>query len=276
MNSPAWAGGVLLVLLFAMQVRSSAGEGPDWPAVISDNSLLIEEAYNQDAGMVQHISSALYFGKPDRQWQLGFTQEWPLFSPDHQISFSIPYVALAGGAGSGCGDIMIHYRYQWRREGRDGLAVAPRLSLILPSGRRDSGLGNGVVGVQLNLPASKRLSPTLAAHANVGFTLLPGVDSGSAAGDRHTLCSFNFGASVIWMVRPTLNLMLEVVRNLNDGFDESGEPHRTGEFFLNPGLCGAINLGRLQIVPGLGLPVRFRDGRADLGALLYLSFEHPF
>src|SRR6185436_8207277 len=44
------------------------------PARIADNSFLIEEAYNQEAGVVQHISAlALVEGG---NWAYGFTQEW--------------------------------------------------------------------------------------------------------------------------------------------------------------------------------------------------------
>jgi len=47
---------------------------------IEDNSFLIEEAYNQEAGVVQHISTfALQRGT--RAWVYAFTQEWPLLKP---------------------------------------------------------------------------------------------------------------------------------------------------------------------------------------------------
>src|SRR5262245_1643983 len=50
---------------------------------IRDNSFLIEEAYNQEPGVVQHIFTGS-FGLDDRggprtrTWDLSFTQEWPL------------------------------------------------------------------------------------------------------------------------------------------------------------------------------------------------------
>ena len=43
---------------------------------IEDNSFLIEEAYNQEAGVVQHINTMFYDWKHDT-WSYSFTQEWP-------------------------------------------------------------------------------------------------------------------------------------------------------------------------------------------------------
>lgn len=66
---------------------------------IQDNSFLVEEAYNQEAGVVQHILNI----SPDvgrnnnpgeREWALNFTQEWPVFSQTHQFSYTVPYTIL--------------------------------------------------------------------------------------------------------------------------------------------------------------------------------------
>ena len=55
------------------------------PAPISDNSFLIEEAYNQDRGVVQHISS---FVRPTRgsEFVYTFVQEWPVGGMQNQLS----------------------------------------------------------------------------------------------------------------------------------------------------------------------------------------------
>ena len=49
---------------------------------VQDNSFLIEEAYNQEPGVVQHIfnltgSRDKMRGPDDRAWTFTFTQEWP-------------------------------------------------------------------------------------------------------------------------------------------------------------------------------------------------------
>src|SRR3954451_21027572 len=56
---------------------------------IQDNSFLLEEAYNQDAGVVQHISNFTR-AAGGRLWAYTFTQEWPLSGMRHQGSYTIP------------------------------------------------------------------------------------------------------------------------------------------------------------------------------------------
>ena len=134
--------------------------------VIEDNSFLIEEAYNQEPGVVQHIFTAAYT-KSGRThgWGFNFTQEWPVFSQDHQFSYTIPSCHLVedGSRVSGMGDILLNYRYQLLYEGDCKPAVAPRFSLILPTGNRKKGTGNNVVGYQLNLPVSKKIADAIRA-----------------------------------------------------------------------------------------------------------------
>ena len=54
-------------------------------AGVQDNSFLIEEAYNQEAGVVQHIFNLRRQG---HDWSFAFTQEWPVGSQTHQFSYS--------------------------------------------------------------------------------------------------------------------------------------------------------------------------------------------
>src|SRR4030095_7303821 len=101
-----------------------------------DNSFLVEEAYNQEFGVVQHIQSFT------RTWESGaedyvytFTQDGPLNpAPRHQLSYTI--LALHNesvpASGFGIGDIFLNYRYQLVKN--DTLALAPRFSVILPTG----------------------------------------------------------------------------------------------------------------------------------------------
>ncbi|MGZ8391565.1 MAG: hypothetical protein ACXWWK_01855, partial [Gemmatimonadales bacterium] len=55
---------------------------------IQDNSFLIEEAYNQESGVVQHISTFALAADGDA-WGYGFTQEWPLGGIRHQFSYTV-------------------------------------------------------------------------------------------------------------------------------------------------------------------------------------------
>jgi hypothetical protein len=244
---------------------------------IEDNSFFIEEAYNQEPGVVQHISNLQYSFGRQRDVLYTFTQEWPLGARAHQLSFTAPISLYSSSHAGGIGDILINYRYQLVDE--DGwAAVAPRLSVLLPTGRVESGLGMGVAGIQVNIPASRRFSESLVAHANAGLTYVPRMkdESGPAGSARHTLTSYNLGASVIWLTSPTFNVMLEYTTLFSsDTFEDGTKEHRT-EAIISPGLRWAINLNSLQIVPGIALPVTVADGRAKSGVFLYLSFEHPF
>jgi len=214
---------------------------------ISDNSFLIEEAYNQEPGVVQHIS-AWQRSLRSAAWGFTFTQEWPVGTQTHQLSYTIAVQRTARPSSTGLGDAALNYRYQLRGAEQRG-AIAPRLSLLLPTGNAARGLGTGHVGVQVNVPVSVVLAPWLVSHWNAGVSAVP-----------HTT-TYNLGASAIWLARPTFNVMVEVT------WLEQGGAH---DFVVNPGIRWAHNFGSgLQIVPGLAFP----DGRA---AFLYLSFEHRF
>src|SRR5262245_32300005 len=86
---------------------------------IMDNSSFVEEAYNQEPVVVQHIGTLFYNvnrrpGPDDEAWELAFTQEWPVFSQTHQFSYSVPYNFVRSGGQSvdGLGDLEVTYRFQ--------------------------------------------------------------------------------------------------------------------------------------------------------------------
>jgi hypothetical protein len=244
---------------------------------IEDNSFLLEEAYNQESGVVQHIFSAMHFATPHLSWEGNFSQEWPLWSQAHQISYSIPYSSLGGGSVHGIGDVIVHYRYQLSSSS-DFAAMAPRLSIIFPTGSHSTGLGSGRVGVQMGLPASKRLSAYWVMHANVSLTLTPLVSGTDMSGKsvEHTLTGWSAGASVIYLASPVFNVMLEAVVASKGEIGLEGEVSQSVETIVSPGLRYAMNAGELQIVPGMAVPIAISDGESRAGLLFYLSLEHPF
>ena len=100
-------------------------------------------------------------------WEFAFTQEWPVTSQKHQLSYTL--LALGHSERStGIGDVVINYRYQATVEGPGIPAFSPRISLILPT---DSS-GDRSVGLQINLPLSKQRGD-LYFHGNAGLTWLP-------------------------------------------------------------------------------------------------------
>ena len=133
-----------------------------------DNSFLIEEAYNQEQGVIQHIFNWVPAWKhgvgAERTFDFLFTQEWPVFSQTTS-TFILRFLSAVtmrnppGGGGAeagGLGDIFLNYRYQvLNDEEGDFVAFAPRFSLILPSGDAEKGLGNGKLGYKVAFPVSK-------------------------------------------------------------------------------------------------------------------------
>src|SRR5436190_17719788 len=78
-------------------------------APIKDNSFLVEEAYNQERGVVQHIGVF----RADRTLHNGtfiFTQEWPFVSNRHQLSYSLPVSRVSQRLQ--LENILLNYRYQ--------------------------------------------------------------------------------------------------------------------------------------------------------------------
>ncbi|HEY8258194.1 MAG TPA: transporter [Gemmatimonadales bacterium] len=224
------------------------------PAPIADNSFLIEEAYNQEPGVVQHINT---FSRVNggASWAYSFTQEWPLLSQRYQLSYTVP-VLHDNGLGTGIGDIALNARYQLLGGDETSLHVAPRLSVLVPTGNEERGRGARGASVQTNLPVSWVPVPKLAMHANAGLTLSPGASP-----------SPFLGASAIWLLDPELNLLVETIWT---GGDEES-------LVLNPGVRWAFNFeSGLQIVPGVAYTIGLDDGAGPDAVFLYLSFEHPF
>ena len=93
---------------------------------------------------MQHIN---FFRKDPRtgEWAASFTQEWPVGGLRNQLSYTVTYLRSAGDAGdfTGFGDVALNYRYQLVGSGETKVAVAPRFTVLLPSGsaRKELGLG---------------------------------------------------------------------------------------------------------------------------------------
>ena len=244
-----------LAALLALAAYSTVAYGQSAPPApgIADNSFLIEEAYNQERAVVQHIS-ALMWHPSDGAWAYTFTQEWPLAGQTHQLSYSVPIARPGSTGGTEFGDIALNYRYQLVRSGEPGeggrVAVAPRVTLLM--GNSSNGLG-----LQANLPVSVIVTPRLVAHANAGATVA-----------RRRADALNLGGSMIWLARPAVHLLLEAT------WSREGD---VSTWLLSPGVRWAHNLAKgLQIVPGIGIPVGIGPNAGERAVFFYLSFEHPF
>ncbi|MCU1229291.1 MAG: hypothetical protein JWO97_2175 [Acidobacteria bacterium] len=242
---------ILLALMFAAASLGAQTTGSS----IQDNSFLIEEAYNQDAGVVQHIQT---FSRATRggDFVYAFTQEWPAPGVKHQLSYTLPLLQLDGERGAG--DVALNYRYQWIGDSSTRVAVSPRFTLLVPTGSRRRGFGSGGTGVQIMLPVSIVITPSIVAHTNLGATITPSTD------DR----VITAGQSIVWLTNSRFNVLVETLWN-RTSHRGSGD----SQFTVSPGIRWSYNRpGDLQIVPGIAFPITGREK----SVFLYLSFEHPF
>jgi DtxR family Mn-dependent transcriptional regulator len=253
-----------------------AAERPE-PFAITDNSFFVEEAFNQERGIFQNIFGIL---RMNGRWNATFTQEWPVESQTHQLSYTLVWADT--GPRSGVGDTLINYRYQALEEGPGRPAWSPRASLILPTGRTSDGLGAGSPGLQVNLPFSKQAGDAYL-HWNAGATWLfraeaqPDEGAGVAEGMDHRrgLLSPFVAGSVIYRLRPMLHAMLESVVSSDATYTSRGVSRDTS-ITLSPGVRMGWNIDRKQIVAGAAVPVVWTSGDAQAGIFGYFSYELPF
>ena len=251
-------------------------EEPPRPAAIQDNSFLVEEAYNQEVGVVQHISTFTRF-QESKDWIYTFTQEWPVFSQAHQFSFTLPWQRLGSSLDGkqAFGDVALNYRYQLLGDGEAKVAISPRLSVLLPTGDEKIGYGRGATGVQVMLPISWVLTESLVAHSNVGATQTS--NAKNTDGDKATTQDLAFGQSFIWLINTRFNVMLEYVHTRSQMVIGKDQTQVQTATYLSPGIRWAYNFpSGLQIVPGIAVPFGVGASRGEKAIFLYLSFEHPF
>jgi hypothetical protein len=265
--------------------RRAEAPAPATPPPIEDNSFLVDEAYNQDRGVVQHVGT---FDRPLRGpgWLATFTQEWPLGGRRHQLSYTAAALLPdAAGAAPRPGDLALNYRMQVHETG--GVLFAPRATVVLPTGSARASAGAGGVGLQANLPLTLELTPHWSTHTNAGGTLVP---SGRDAGGAPTrAANVTLAQSVIWLATPTFNVLVESLWSRTStrvraptntrAAGEPGDVER--DVVVSPGVRFAVNRpSGMQIVPGLAAPLALTGplGRvhADPRLFLYLSVEHPF
>src|SRR5262245_40977183 len=131
----------LLALLAVVSggATSALAQPAPAPFAILDNSFLVEEAFNQERGVVQNIFS--WTRIRSGEWIASFTQEWPVAGSAHQLSYTIPFSRLDGS--TGLNDVLVNYRYQLLEEGRGRPAMAPRVSLIFTTGESIDAFGDG-------------------------------------------------------------------------------------------------------------------------------------
>ena len=182
----------------------------------------------------------------------------------------MPYLWLHNEGTQGVGDIQLSYRFQALSETATQPAFAPRFTLILPTGDDGKGTGFDSYGYQINLPVSKIIADRVTIHGNAGLTSYFDV-----FGRQPT--SFNLGGSIIYAVTRQTNVLVEALGEWTETAGLGGLIEREFTFTLLPGIRHAFNLEQgSQLVLGAGMPIQFTGGDTDVGALVFVSFEHKF
>jgi hypothetical protein len=257
------------------QNASSPSQKQDEPS-IQDNSFMVEEAYNQENGVIQHISMFQRLATSE-DWVYTYTDEWPVRSLNHQLSVTLAetHAGAYRGSGAGWGDTAINYRYQLIGSGETRVAMAPRFSVLIPSGDQHVGRGLGGHAIQTNIPLSVVVSKQFVTHWNAGATWAPHArnDAGAKAG----AVNVNLGHSIVWLARPRFNALLETAWTSSEAVVGRGKTQRYQTLYMNPGVRWAYNFkSGLQIVPGVAVPIGVGPSSGEKGLIAYLSFEHPF
>lgn len=270
--------------------QDKKANGAKEPKHIRDNAFLVEEAANQEPGVVQHIFNWVNVWdraprERTRDLAFAYTMELPLGSQTHQFSFTTLFVSNFSRPNDGpaeqqggVGDTILNYRYQLLADD-NFLWCAPRFGLILPTGDERFGLGRGQLGYLFNLPIS-RYTDLFDFHFNAGFIFIPNVaaflndGSRSPRQDPHV---FNLGVSAFWKPKTNLHFFVEALWLESQDIDNLGFRDHLTQVFINPGVRWAVYQGEeVEWVLGVSVPVGVTRDAPDIGVFAYMSIEHDF
>ena len=225
------------------------------PFEITDNSFLVEEAFNQEAGIFQNIVGVLR-SPATAPGSSAFTQEWPVAC--RSTSFPTRWHSPTPMATTGIGDVLLNYRYQLVGRTARRPAFSPRVSLVIPTGGVRRGLGSGSSGWQFNLPVSKQVGDFYL-HGNAGVTHLPSAEvDGGPARPVHAACRRERNLARAADVQP------DARKRRRRGARKSMAPSdRRGPALHQSRRDSATgwNIGDAQAIVGLALPVTFHGRR---------------
>lgn len=227
-----------LALALLLTLPLLAGE----PPAIEDLHFFPESGWNRSDGVMQY--NAFVHGT-DGAHEL--VQEWGLGSSRHQLSVTVP---VYNSRTTGLGDATISYRRQLVGGEGSRLAVAPRVSLVLPT--RHDAFGVRSSGLQVSIPLSAELTPRLVVHASGGASWY------RDRGERE----LNFVHGMAFAATGRLALSLDAAWNrCLDGEDV---------VVVRPGVQYAFDgPGGLRLTPGIALPL----GTDDRQVLLFVAVE---
>lgn len=197
----------------------------------------------------------------EKTWDYVCTDERPVPRKTYPPSVTVRVSRLGSkGTAEGLGEVMLNYRS--KRVLKDLLALAPRLSMILPTGSNREGSEVDTIGFQSNLPLSAGIGDSRVGRWNLGMTHVP--DARGPNGLRKDPTGVNYGASVTDLASAHGNLMLELAGVSDEFIQGDRSLTRKEPLAINPGVrCPTKHRSRLQIVPGIGVPIGVGPGRVN-------------
>lgn len=242
---------------------------------LQSNGLLVETAYHQEEGEVQHTFTFSH----SRQggWASVIAQEWPVFSEKHQVSFSLPAALLVKSpdGNRGVGDLTLEYSYFLLGNNKSRITVAPGVGVSLPTGSVAKGFGAGGPGALVKLPISIMLSRRFASNSTVEYSYVSAAKN--AEGDQFHLSHYGVGQSFVWFARPKFNVLVEAVWEKSRAANRAGFKEIDSDLFISPGVRWAhVFHNGLAIIPGVALPLGVGASRGDHRIFFSLAVEHRF
>lgn len=235
---------------------------------VEDNSFLVEEAYNQEPGVVQFIN-VWQQDEKSKDWGYTFINELPVGSQEHQFSYEIPLQHLDAIKKDQLSDVKLNYRYEMLRN--DTLVTTVRASLMTPTGDYKKGFGSGQLGYEGSLITSVKVSDKWVQHWNLGASITP--DAKDMAGFKADNSAYFLGFSQVYLFRDNLNFMLEVSGRTEEVTVGSDATEWSSSMIVSPSVRYAIDYKDWQYVPGLAFPIGVGPTAGQNQVLLYLSIE---
>lgn len=243
--------------------------------LLQSNGLLVETAYHQESGELQHTFSMSRTNR--RSWSSVFTEEIPLGSDKHQLSFSLPAQLVKNDSESfrGVGDAKFEYSYFLYGNNSSKVTFAPGFGVSVPTGSVRKELGAGAPGVSAKLPVSVMLGKQFASNST--FEMSYTRRAKNDEGERANLVGYEFGQSFVWFAKPKLNFLVEAVWERSPEIIGDDRRKYEQELYLNPGVRWAHTFKNgLMIIPSVGVPIGIGASRGERGIFLSVAFEHSF
>ncbi len=232
---------------------------------VEDNSFLIEEAYNQEEGVVQFINVFKRNSKT-KDWDYTFINEIPVFSQAHQFSYEIPLSHLGEANKTIISDVKFNYRREFFRN--DKVVSTGRVSLFTPTGKYKEGTGSGKFSPEISLINSVIVSDKWVQHWNIGAGYI--ADAKDALGNVANNTNLFAGVSNVVLITDQFNFMLETLFSSSEATVGNNLTEWGTSVVVSPSLRMAIDYKNWQFVPGIAIPLGV--GPQDKGSVEFLGY----